>query len=110
MEINTVYMNLDDYRELILENVDLKEQNKKLEEEKKELDIEYERIEKRIFDDILTNNDYRISQIEEFSYEDYYYRKLVDKLNEKGYLSEDKIKNIIVRLKSECDKKRENNN
>lgn len=110
MEINTVCMKLEDYRELILENVDLKEQNKKLEKEKKELVEDYERIEKRIFDDILTNNDYMISQIEEFSYEDYFYRKLVDILNEKGYLSEDKIKNIIVRLKSECDKKRENNN
>ena len=110
MEINTVYMNLDDYRELILENVDLKEQNKKLEKEKKELDIEYERIEKAIFNDILTNNDYMIGQMEEFSYEDYYYRKLADILKGKGYLFENKIRYIIERLKSECDKKGENNN
>lgn len=47
MEINTVYMNLEDYQKLILENADLKELNKKLEKEKKELDIEYERIEKK---------------------------------------------------------------
>lgn len=109
MEINTVYISLKDYQELILENVDLKGQNEKLEKEKKELEIEYERIEKRIFDDILKNEDFMISKMEEFSYKDYYYRELVDILNEKGYLSENKVKNIIVRLKNECDKKKKKN-
>lgn len=110
MEINTVYMSLEEYQELILENVDLKGQNEKLEKEKKELEIEYERIEKRIFDDILKNEDIMISEMKEFSYEDYYYRRLFDILKEKGFLFDHKIKNIIVRLKNECDKKRENNN
>ena len=109
MEINTVYISLKDYQELILENADLKEQQKKLEKEKKELEIEYERIEKRIFDDILKNEDFTISQIKEFSYNDYYYRKLSDILKEKGYLFEYKINNIIVSLKKERDKKRKKN-
>ena len=105
MEINTVYISLKDYQELILENADLKEQKKKLEKEKEELEIEYERIEKIIFDDILENEDYRISKIEEFSYNDFYYRSLFDILKEKGYLFEHKIKNIIENLKREHDKK-----
>lgn len=109
MEINTVYISLKDYQELILENADLKEQNKKLEKEKKELETEYEGIEKRIFDDILKNNDYIISQIEELRYEDYYYRKLVDILKEKGYLFDYKINDIIVCLKNEHDKKGKKN-
>lgn len=109
MEINTVYISLKDYQELILENADLKEQKKKLEKEKKELEIEYERIEKRIFDDILKNEDFMISEMKELSYEDYYYRKLSDILKENGYLFDYKIKNIIVRLKNECDKKKKKN-
>ena len=109
MEINTVYISLKDYQELILENVDLKKQKEKLEKEKKELEIEYERIEKRIFDDILKNEDFSISQMKEFSYDDYYYRQLFDVLTENGYLFDHKIKNIIVRLKNECDKKRKKN-
>ena len=109
MEINTVYISLKDYQELILENADLKEQNKKLEKEKKELETEYEGIEKRIFDNILENEDFTISQMKEFSYEDYYYRRLFDILKENGYLFDHKIKNIIVRLKNECDKKGKKN-
>lgn len=109
MEINTAYISLKDYQELILENADLKEQQKKLEKEKKELEIEYERIEKRIFDDILKNDEFIIEQMKEFSYEDYYYRKLSDILKENGYLFDHKIKNIIVSLKNECDKKRKKN-
>ena len=102
MEINTVYISLKDYQELILENADLKGQNEKLEKE-------YERIEKRIFNDILKNEDFTISQIKEFSYDDYYYRKLFDILKENGYLFDYKINDIIVCLKYECDKKRKKN-
>lgn len=109
MEVNTVYISLKDYQELILENADLKEQKKKLEKEKKELEIEYERIEKRIFDDILKDEDFMISQMKEFSYKDYYYRRLSDTLKENGYLFDHKIKDIIVRLKNEYDKKKKKN-
>lgn len=100
MEINTVYMSLEDYQNLILENVDLKEQNEKLKKEKEELKNEYKNIEEEIIDDVMKNNSYYIEKMEKLNYDDYYYRVLASNLMEKGFTNDSKIKSIIIDMKN----------
>lgn len=100
MEINTVYMSLEDYQNLILENVDLKEQNEKLKKEKEELKNEYKNIEEKIIDDVMKNNSYYIEKMEKLNYDDYYYRVLASNLMEKGFTNDSKIKSIIIDMKN----------
>lgn len=92
-KVGYAYISLEDYKQLILDN-------KKLEEENKEIKNQYESIENAILDKIYNDSTYYLEKYDRDG--DYYYNKLEEKIKNYGYIGRDKINNMIKKLVEKC--------
>lgn len=90
------YISLEDYRGLIEENERLKYENEILECKTNDLKKEYENVEKTICDKIYNSENYMIEKYDGIG--EYYHRKLFDEFQKYGYMSSDKINELISSL------------
>lgn len=95
-KIGYAYISLEDYRELIEENKRLKYENEILECKKNDLKKEYENVEKTICDKIYNSENYTIAHYDGIG--EYYHRELFNEFQKYGYMSSDKINELIQSL------------
>lgn len=95
-KIGYAYISLEDYRELIEENERLKYENEILECNINDLKKEYENVEKTICDKIYNSENYRIENYNGIG--KYYHNELVSAFQNHGYVSLDKINELIQSL------------
>ena len=95
-KIGYAYISLEDYRELIEENERLKYENEILECNINDLKKEYENVEKTICDKIYNSENYMIEKYDEIG--EYYHRELFEEFQKYGYMSSDKINELISSL------------
>lgn len=102
---NVAIIDISEYKKLVdqgyLLHEDIKykeEQITDLTEEINKLKDEYRLIELKIFEDIQNECNNAVSNIEFDDKTSYYYQVLVNKLQEKGYISLDRIDEIIKNL------------
>ena len=95
-KIGYAYISLEDYRELIEENERLKYENDILECKTNDLKKEYENIEKTICDKIYNSENYMIEKYDGIG--EYYHKQLFGEFQKYGYMSFDKINELISSL------------
>lgn len=109
-KIGYAYISLEDYKELIENNTMLKQIKDVLENQLTKLVEEYEFVEKTIFDEIYNNEGYTIKNYDGPG--EYYHNQLVSTFQKRGYVSLDKINELILslikRYKEEQEKSKEN--
>lgn len=95
-KIGYAYISLEDYKELIEDNVTLKQINDDLSNQLDKIEAEYEIIEKTISDEIYNNERYMIKGYDGPG--EYYHNQLVSAFQKRGYVSLDKINELISSL------------
>ena len=95
-KIGYAYISLEDYKELIEDNVTLKQINDDLFNQLDKIGTEYEIIEKTISDEIYNSERYMIKGYDGPG--EYYHNKLVSAFQKRGYVSLDKINELISSL------------
>lgn len=95
-KIGYAYISLEDYRGLIEENEQLKYANEILECKTNDLKKEYENVEKTICDKIYNSENYMIEKYDGIG--EYYHRELFEEFQKYGYMSSDKINELISSL------------
>lgn len=97
---NIVYLDLNIYNELIMNNKILKEENSKLRKESKIYEDYF-------YNKILENHDYEIKNIEKFSLDEYYVRHIIRDIFEYGNID---INYIIEKIKEYKSRKESDSN
>lgn len=95
-KIGYAYISLEDYIGLIKENERLKYANEILECKTNDLKKEYENVEKTICDKIYNSENYMIEKYDGIG--EYYHRELFEEFQKYGYMSSDKINELISSL------------
>lgn len=95
-KIGYAYISLEDYKELIEDNVILKKTNDDLTNQVAKLVVEYELVEKTISDEIYNSEKYMIKGYDGPG--EYYHNHLVSAFQKRGYVSLDKINELISSL------------
>lgn len=104
-KIGYAYISLEDYRELIEENERLKYENEILECKTNDLKKEYENVEKTICNKIYNSVNYMIGKYDGIG--EYYHNQLFDEFQKYGYMSYDKINELIQSLVERYKEERE---
>ena len=107
-KIGYAYIPLYEYKELIENNKEMEAYCDELKKESEEIKREYENIEKTICDKIYENEKYNLSRY--YNLCDYYHNELVKKFYNYGYVSLDKINDLIKSLVERYNKEQEENN
>ena len=104
-KIGYAYISLEDYKEMIENNTILKQINDDLKNQLANLVAEYELIEKTICDEIYNNERYMIKGYDGPG--EYYHNQLVSAFQKRGYVSLDKINELISSLVERYKEERE---
>lgn len=95
-KIGYAYILLEDYKELIEDKVMLENINENLENELSNVKKEYENVEKTICDKIYNSENYMIEKYDGIG--QYHHNKLMTEFQIYGYISLDKINELIQSL------------
>lgn len=98
MEVNTVLISLERYDELIDEINQLRKYNCEFKNEYKNMIKDYINVENKIIKDIISQNKNIIEKIDYKNKSSYYYQKIVEEIQDRGYTSLDIIDRIINKI------------
>ena len=98
METNTVLISLEKYNEIFSENINKEQKIKELEQSLEDVKEECSQIKIAIYKRVYSNNNYNLTNIKQFNFDDYHFRDIISDLQKEGYKSEKEMIEIIKKM------------
>lgn len=98
-----VTMTLPDFKEMYKETLEMENYIIELKKEMENLKEEYENIEKYVYNEIYSQNQYDLRNTETLDLNDYYFRNLIEAFRKHGYSNFERITELIKKMKLQFD-------